>query len=293
MIDIKSFSKPKKSGNGSGGGSSVTYISGIASEADHATRADKAKKAEVAEQANVANRATSAQTANYASKAGEVDIESETLQKFLRKDDPAEGEENVAEEVRRKVDFKKAATFEAAADMLKGFTAHELAAFLKGFTIAKQFGIDEYGDAILNTINSLRYDNAAQQGFSIEKEDPNRGEYHQYITNLTVWGKMTMNELEVMKRTYAGGTLYLSPAGGKLAKVVPVYWDDEKSGWKETASDAAAVGWKCYLLADDGTAATENLWREGDQVRCQTMGRIAAGGIGQGSATNKSYWRTI
>lgn len=294
MIDIKSFSKPKKSGNGSGGGSSsVTYISGIASEADHATRADKAKKAEVAEQANVANRATSAQTANYASKAGEVDIESETLQKFLRKDDPAEGEENVAEEVRRKVDFKKAATFEEAADMLKGFTAHELAAFLKGFTIANQFGIDEYGDAILNTIKSLEYNNAAEQGFSIEKEDPNRDEYHQYITNLTVWGKMTMNELEVMKRTYAGGTIYLSPAGGKLAKVVPVYWDDEKSGWKETASDAAAVGWKCYLLADDGTAATENLWREGDQVRCQTMGRIAAGGIGQGSAANKSYWRTI
>lgn len=300
MIDIKSFSKPKKSGNGSGGGSSsVTYISGIASEADHATRADKAKKAEVAEQANVANRATSAQTANYASKAGEVDIESETLQKFLRKDDPVEGEENVAEEVRRKVDFKKAATFEEAAvfkeaaDMLKKFTAHELAAFLKGFTIAGQFGIDEYGDMILNTIRSLEYNNAAEQGFSIEKEDPNRDEYHQYITNLTVWGKMTMNELEVMKRTYAGGTIYLSPAGGKLAKVVPVYWDDEKSGWKETASDAAAVGWKCYLLADDGTAATENLWREGDQVRCQTMGRIAAGGIGQGSAANKSYWRTI
>lgn len=294
MIDIKSFSKPKKSGNGSGGSSSsVTYISGIASEADHATRADKAKKAEVAEQANVANRATSAQTANYASKAGEVDIESETLQKFLRKDDPAEGEENVAEEVRRKVDFKKAATFEEAADMLKEFTAHELAAFLKGFTIAGQFGIDEYGDMILNTIKSLGYSNAAEQGFSIEKEDPNRDEYHQYITNLTVWGKMTMNELEVMKRTYAGGTLYLSPAGGKIAKVVPVYWDDEKSGWKETASDAAAVGWKCYLLADDGTAATENLWREGDQVRCQTMGRIAADGIGQGSAANKSYWRTI
>lgn len=294
MIDIKSFSKPKKSGNGSGGGSSsVTYISGIASEADHATRADKAKKAEVAEQANVANRATSAQTASYASKAGEVDIESETLQKFLRKDDPAEGEENVAEEVHRKVDFKKAATFEEAADMLKKFTAHELAAFLKGFTIAGQFGIDEYGDMILNAIKSLEYNNAAEQGFSIEKEDPNRDEYHQYITNLTVWGKMTMNELEVMKRTYAGGTIYLSPAGGKIAKVVPVSsWDDDESEWHETSEDMC-VGWKCYLLADDGTAATENLWREGDQVRCQTMGRIAAGGIGQGSAANKSYWRTI
>ena len=217
MIDIKSFSKPKKSGNGSGGGSSsVTYISGIASEADHATRADKAKKAEVAEQANVANRATSAQTASYASKAGEVDIESETLQKFFRKDDPAEGEENVAEEVRRKVTFRKDATFEQsavfkeAADMLKGFTAHELAAFLKGFTIAGQFGIDEYGDMILNTIKSLEYNNAAEQGFSIEKEK--NGKYHAFVTNLTIWGKAIFHELEVRKLSYSGGNIYLSGA---------------------------------------------------------------------------------
>ena len=296
MIDIKSFSKPKKSGNGSGGGSSsVTYISGIASEADHATRADKAKKAEVAEQANVANRATSAQTASYASKAGEVDIESETLQKFFRKDDPAEGEENVAEEVRRKVDFKKAATFEEAADMLKGFTAHELAAFLKGFTIAGQFGIDEYGDMILNTIKSLEYDNAAEQGFSIEKEDPNRDEYHQYITNLTVWGKAIFHELEVRKLSYSGGNIYLSGAGSKLVKVIPVKKSvsDGVTSWVETtADDTECVGWKCYLLADNGTTATMNYWQEGDQVRCQTIGEITAGGTYQ-DASNKSYWRTI
>lgn len=296
MINIKSFSKPKKSGNGSGGGSSsVTYISGIASEADHATRADKAKKAEVAEQANVANRATSAQTASYASKAGEVDIESETLQKFFRKDDPAEGEENVAEEVRRKVDFKKAATFEEAADMLKGFTAHELAAFLKGFTIAGQFGIDEYGDMILNTIKSLEYNNAAEQGFSIEKEDPNRDEYHQYITNLTIWGKAIFHELEVRKLSYSGGNIYLSGAGSKLVKVIPVKKSvsDGVTSWVETTvDDTECVGWKCYLLADNGTTATMNYWQEGDQVRCQTIGEITAGGTYQ-DASNKSYWRTI
>lgn len=294
MIDIKSFSKPKKSGNGSGGGSSsVTYISGIASEADHATRADKAKKAEVAEQANVANRATSAQTASYASKAGEVDIESETLQKFLRKDDPAEGEENVPEEVRRKVDFKKAATFEEAADMLKGFTAHELAAFLKGFTIAGQFGIDEYGDMILNTIKSLEYNNAAEQGFSVEKEK--NGKYHAFVTNLTIWGKAIFHELEVRKLSYSGGNIYLSGAGSKLVKVIPVKKSvsDGVTSWVETtADDTECVGWKCYLLADNGTTATMNYWQEGDQVRCQTIGEITAGGTYQ-DASNKSYWRTI
>lgn len=299
MIDIKSFSKPKKSGNGSGGGSSVTYISGIASEADHATRADKAKKAEVAEQANVANRATSAQTANYASKAGEVDIESETLQKFLRKDDPAEGEENVAEEVRRKVTFRKDATFEQsavfkeAADMLKGFTAHELAAFLKGFTIAGQFGIDEYGDMILNTIKSLEYNNAAEQGFSIEKEK--NGKYHAFVTNLTIWGKAIFHELEVRKLSYSGGNIYLSGAGSKLVKVIPVKKSvsDGVTSWVETtADDTECVGWKCYLLADNGTTATMNYWQEDDQVRCQTIGEITAGGTYQ-DASNKSYWRTI
>lgn len=300
MIDIKSFSKPKKSGNGSGGGSSsVTYISGIASEADHATRADKAKKAEVAEQANVANRATSAQTASYASKAGEVDIESETLQKFFRKDEPAEGEENVAEEVRRKVDFKKAATFEQsavfkeAADMLKGFTAHELAAFLKGFTIAGQFGIDEYGDMILNTIKSLEYNNAAEQGFSVEKEK--NGKYHAFVTNLTIWGKAIFHELEVRKLSYSGGNIYLSGAGSKLVKVIPVKKSvsDGVTSWVETtADDTECVGWKCYLLADNGTTATMNYWQEDDQVRCQTIGEITAGGTYQ-DASNKSYWRTI
>lgn len=300
MIDIKSFSKPKKSGNGSGGSSSsVTYISGIASEADHATRADKAKKAEVAEQANVANRATSAQTASYASKAGEVDIESETLQKFFRKDDPAEGEENVAEEVRRKVTFRKDATFEQsavfkeAADMLKGFTAHELAAFLKGFTIAGQFGIDEYGDMILNTIKSLEYNNAAEQGFSVEKEK--NGKYHAFVTNLTIWGKAIFHELEVRKLSYSGGNIYLSGAGSKLVKVIPVKKSvsDGVTSWVETtADDTECVGWKCYLLADNGTTATMNYWQEGDQVRCQTIGEITAGGTYQ-DASNKSYWRTI
>lgn len=293
MIDIKSFSKPKKWGNGSGGGSSVTYISGIASEADHATRADKAKKAEVAEQANVANRATSAQTASYASKAGEVDIESETLQKFFRKDDPAEGEENVAEEVHRKVDFKKAATFEEAADMLKEFTAHELAAFLKGFTIAGQFGIDEYGDMILNTIKSLEYNNAAEQGFSVEKEK--NGKYHAFVTNLTIWGKAIFHELEVRKLSYSGGNIYLSGAGSKLVKVIPVKKSvsDGVTSWVETtADDTECVGWKCYLLADNGTTATMNYWQEDDQVRCQTIGEITAGGTYQ-DASNKSYWRTI
>lgn len=102
MIDIKTFAKPKKSAGASGGGSSTTYLVGVATEAEHAARADRAKKADSAERAAVADRATNAQSANYASKAGEVDAEAEVLQKFLRKDKVDDGH---VEEVEGKVSF--------------------------------------------------------------------------------------------------------------------------------------------------------------------------------------------
>lgn len=145
---------------------------------------------------------------------------------------------------------------------------------------------------IASAIKSLDYDNAAEQGFSIEKEK--NGKYHAFITNLTIWGKARFHELEVRKLSYSGGNIYLSGAGSKLIKVVPVRrivnetYDYE---WME-CSEEICDGWKCYLLADNGTTATMNYWQEGDQVRCETMGEIVSGGT-YNDASNKSYWRTI
>ena len=147
---------------------------------------------------------------------------------------------------------------------------------------------------IASAIKSLDYDNAAEQGFSIEKEKS--GKYHAFITNLTIWGTARFHELEVRKLSYSGGNIYLSGAGSKLIKVVPVKKlvsaDGVKTWVETTEDDAECVGWKCYLLADNGTTATMNDWQEGDQVRCQTMGEIVAGGT-YDDASNKSYWRTI
>lgn len=147
---------------------------------------------------------------------------------------------------------------------------------------------------IASAIKSLDYDNAAEQGFSIEKEKS--GKYHAFITNFTVWGKARFHELEVRKLSYSGGNIYLSGAGSKLIKVVHVKKSVSADGvttWVETTEDdAERVGWKCYLLADNGTTATMNYWQEGDQVRCQTIGEIATGGT-YDDASNKSYWRTI
>ena len=147
--------------------------------------------------------------------------------------------------------------------------------------------IDELGRAILESLQSIEYDNEAEQGFAVKKEE--NGKYHAFITNLTIWGKAIFNQLDVRKLSYAGGNVYLSGSGSKIVKVVPVTWESESSEWHETTV-GKCDGWLCYLLADDGTTATQNLWREGDQVRCKTIGTLATGTM---NASNKSYWRTI
>lgn len=169
----------------------------------------------------------------------------------------------------------------------KGLVSDGLAKLNKGAYFGKGGAlIDEAGRAILESLQSIDYDNEAEQGFAVKKEN---GKYHAFITNLTIWGKAIFNQLEVRKLSYAGGNVYLSGAGSKIVKVVPVIWESESCEWHKTTVDMCE-GWLCYLLADDGTTATENLWREGDQVRCKTIGTLATGTT---NASNKSYWRTI
>lgn len=185
-------------------------------------------------------------------------------------------------------------TAEGLITFAKGLIAKGLADLMMGAKFGNNAMITELGEAVFSAIKSLDYDNAAEQGFSIEKEK--NGKYHAFLTNLTIWGKAIFHELEVRKLSYSGGNIYLSGAGSKLIKVVPVKQSVSAAGvktWVETTEDDTEyVGWKCYLLADNGTTATMNDWQEGDQVRCQTMGEIVAGGT-YADASNKSYWRTI
>lgn len=185
-------------------------------------------------------------------------------------------------------------TAEGLITFAKGLIAQGLADLAMGATFGNSAKITELGEAFFRAIKSLDYDNAAEQGFSVEKEK--NGKYHAFFTNLTIWGKARFHELEVRKLSYSGGNIYLSGAGSKLIKVVPVKQSvsaDGATSWVETTEDdVECVGWKCYLLADNGTTATMNDWQEGDQARCQTMGEIVAGGTYQ-NVSNKSYWRTI
>lgn len=264
MIEIKTYSKPKKTG-GSGGSSSPTkYISGVISEAEHAGRADKAKRAEVADQANYAGTAASAQNAAYASEAGNLHADAEILQKYL--------------------------SLEATKDpqVVKGQVKFEqLLQLLQGFSLGNICGFDGSGNGIINSVVSDGFNSASQQGFGIKPDD--NGRYSLSITDLIVWGKAVFNELEIRKLSYAGGNVYLSGAGSKLVKVVPVAYNEETGGYI-TSTDEECDGWKCYILADDGTMATQNWWAVGDQARCQTF-NIKPGAYN--NASNKEYWRCV
>ena len=129
-------------------------------------------------------------------------------------------------------------------------------------------------DAVLRRIVSLDYDGATQQGFGIV--DRGDGKFRLDIHDLQVWGKAVFQELEVRKLSYAGGNVYLSGSGGRIFKAEELY--DEAGKLR---------GWRCWLLADDGTTATQNMWRVGDQARCQTFG------LADKQKPTRSWWRLV
>lgn len=182
-----------------------------------------------------------------------------------------------------------AITFEKMQKFLGGFVSAGRAILQKGFAIGENgYGFDENGNIIADSLKSTGFDKVLNDGFGMEMETA--GTSHLYLSNLTVWGKMFVNILEIMKTKYAGGNIYMSAAGGTIVKAVPVTYINEDVGWEET-SESWCDGWKCYILADDGDEATTNPWVEGDQVRCQSIGNLL--GTRYAKATNKSYWRTI
>lgn len=150
-----------------------------------------------------------------------------------------------------------------------------------------RFGKDSYikangaallGDVLLDALRSKTFDDVLQRGFGLVRDA--QGRYSLSVHDLMVWGKAMFTELEIRRLSSVGGNVYLSGASGRIQHVAPLY-----------ASDGATVsGWKCWLLADDGTTATQNGFVRYDQARCQTF-NIEAGvheGVG-----NRYYWRLV
>lgn len=166
-------------------------------------------------------------------------------------------------------------------DTAKGtITWEKLQKFLQGFRIGNSnaYSIDANGNVTINLLNSADYDDAAQSGFGFYKRKD--GKYGLNVTDISVWGKAYFNNLTIRETTFVGGNLVFSPSAGKIFEVREIY--------NETTNEL--TGWKCYLLADDGTTATTNMFEVDDQVRCETF-NIKAGVYE--NVSNKFYWRKI
>lgn len=171
-------------------------------------------------------------------------------------------------------------------DIAKGtVTWEKVQKFLQGILIGNNnaYSIDANGNAILssvlvNLLKSLDFNESEQSGFAIKQRSD--GKYQMLLTDLIVWGKAIFNTLLIRELSYVGGNIVLSPAAGKISYIKEVY--------SETTNEL--IGWKCYLLADDGTTATINSFKVDDQVRCKTF-NIKAGVYE--NVSNKDYWRLV
>lgn len=258
MIKTKIYTKPKNTGASGGSTTRVTRLQGIATEAEYACKAGRASEADKAKEAGsaqYAEQAGHAGTAGYATKAGEVDLSAEALDHFARKDQDETFKGKVGFE--QDVNFKAAALFADVVAMLKKLKA--------------QGGIET------DDVRSANYDEDTQQGFGLLRTK--NGGYRLSLSELEVWCKAIFHELEIRKLSYAGGNVYLSGAGSKIAHVEEQY-----------STSGVVTGWKCYLLADDGSTATQNLWRVKDQARCQSFNILEGKHEG---VSNKSYWRLV
>lgn len=264
MIEIKTYSKPKKTGGSGGSSSSTKYISGVVSEAEHAGRADKAKRAEVADQANYAGTAASAQNAAYASEAGNLREDAEILQQYLSLKDTVD-----PQVVNGMVIFAK------------GLISNLLAQLKGGASFGSDgsYSFDKDGNLVIESAHSRDFDEMLQNGFAL-KRNPTSGKYTLSISDLIVWGRMVINTLETRKKYAIGGNVYLSGASSKIQHVEKVY----------SADGETVVGYKCYILKDDGTMATQNGWVVGDQALCQTFD--IEEGVYQ-NVSNQYYWRLV
>ena len=157
--------------------------------------------------------------------------------------------------------------------------------FVQGLIIGNNndFSIDGNGNAILSSVmlkvlKSIGFNESEQSGFAVRQRSD--GKYQILATDLIVWGKAYFNTLVIRELSYVGGNIVLSPAAGKISYIKEVF--------SETTNEL--IGWKCYLLADDGTTATINSFKVDDQVRCKTF-NIKAGVYE--NVSNKDYWRLV
>lgn len=164
---------------------------------------------------------------------------------------------------------------------VKGLMSNQLAQLKGGASFGSDgsYSFDKDGNLVIESAHSRDFDEMLQNGFAL-KRNPTSGKYTLSISDLIVWGRMVINTLETRKKYAIGGNVYLSGASSKIQHVEKVYSEDGET----------VVGYKCYILKDDGTMATQNGWVVGDQALCQTFD--IEEGVYQ-NVSNQYYWRLV
>ena len=164
---------------------------------------------------------------------------------------------------------------------VKGLMSNQLAQLKGGASFGSDgsYSFDKDGNLVIESAQSRDFDEMLQNGFAL-KRNPASGKYTLSISDLIVWGRMVINTLETRKKYAIGGNVYLSGASSKIQHVEKVYSEDGET----------VVGYKCYILKDDGTMATQNGWVVGDQALCQTFD--IEEGVYQ-NVSNQYYWRLV
>lgn len=238
MIDVKIIKKPKnKATTPTVRTPGAAYGDKSVKEAVHASKADTAKMAEKASVAEQANHAQAANEANHAKMADEVSLESKTLSHFLRNDIPN--------------------------------TAAEVVTFLKG-VIAKAVS---FFQGIVNRGDINNDGNITNTG-NINNEGDINNSGNVTTKNLTVTGKATFFELEILKAIAAGGIIIQSAATFKI--------DD---------AEETTEGYACYQRAEKDGVKLVQMCEVNDQMMCY-------GGFNVGVGTNHNvcnhfYWRLV
>ena len=241
MIDVKIIKKPKnKATTPTVRTPGAAYGDKSVKEAVHASKADTAK---MAEKAILAEQAEHAKKADEATRADEVSLESKTLTHFLRNDIP-----NTAAEV---------VTF------LKGVVAKAMSYF-KG--IINEGDITNKGN-ITNEGDITNSGNISNSGDIFNSGNIN-------TKNLTVTGKATFFELEILKAIAAGGIIIQSAATFKM--------DD----CEETAD-----GYVCYQRAEKDGVKLVQMCEVNDQMMCYGGFNVGVGA--NHNVSNHFYWRLV
>lgn len=179
-----------------------------------------------------------------------------------------------------------------------GLVSNALAWFKQGIKIGSSadstMGIDANGNAKLNSVTSddihsdgYSDDTLAGSGYHVYKDANGNG--HVCTDILDVRMKARFAELEIRKLSYINAEQVQSEAASKLEIVLPVAASGTVLNGSFSGNDIAA--YRCMVLADDGTMATKNGWKLGDQARCQTFNITAPGDYT--NIESRLYWRLV